>query len=66
MLVAVVAATPPTVAALLAFFATRSSHRLAVEERAATVAQSLDSLATALGRIESAGERVEAGVVELR
>ncbi|MGH9282081.1 MAG: hypothetical protein ACRD0S_04005 [Acidimicrobiales bacterium] len=66
VLVASIAATPPTVAAMLAFFSTRASDRLAARERAASVAQTLAGLASAVGRIESAVERVETGVVELR
>lgn len=66
VLVAAIAATPPTLAAMLAFFSSRSSDRVAARERSATLAQSLDSLGTAVGRIESTVERVEVGVVELR
>ena len=66
VLVAFIAATPPTLAALLAFFSTRASARVATLERTATVAQSLDNLRTAVDRIESAVDRVETGVMELR
>lgn len=66
ILVAFIAATPPTVAAMLAFFSARGSTRLAAQERAATVAESLDNLEDAVGRIESSLERVENGLMELR
>lgn len=66
MLVASIAAGPPTLAAMLAFFSTRSSDRVAARERSATLTQSLEGLGTAVGRIESSVERVEVGVVELR
>lgn len=66
MIVAVIASTPPTLAAMVAFFASRSSARLATQERAASVGQSLDTLEAAVARIESGVERVECGVVELR
>jgi len=58
VLVAFIAATPPTLAAMLAFFSTRASARVATLERTATVAQSLDNLRTAVDRIESAVDLV--------
>jgi hypothetical protein len=66
VLVAVVAAWPPTLAALLSFVVARSSDRRAAQERAAVTAQSLDHLGAAVGRVEATVERVEAGVCDLR
>ena len=66
LIVAVIAAVPPTLAALLAFFGTRHSDRFAVEERAATFALSLENLQATVGRVESTVDRVEQGVVDLR
>jgi len=64
--VAFIAATPPTLAAMLAFFSTRASARVAANERAAMVAQSLDNLGNALARVEAGVERVETAVTDLR
>jgi hypothetical protein len=66
VLVAFIAATPPTLAAMLAFFSTRASARMAAHERAAMVAQSLDNLGNALARVEAGVERVETAVTDLR
>ena len=66
VVVALIAATPPTLAATLAFFAARGQDRIAVAERAATVAQSLDHFQSAVGRVEASVGRVEDGVGELR
>jgi hypothetical protein len=66
IVVALIAATPPTLAATLAFFAARGQDRVAVAERAATVAQSLHYLRSAVGRVEASVGRVEDGVGELR
>jgi hypothetical protein len=66
LVVAAVAAWPPTLAAVLSFLAARSSDRRAVDERAALVAQSLDTLGTTVAHVDAAVERVETGVVELR
>lgn len=66
LIVAAIAAVPPTLAALLAFFGTRRSDRVAVQERAATFALSLETLQTTVGRVESTVGRVEQGVVDLR
>lgn len=66
VLVAFIAATPPTLAAMLAFFSTRASARVAANERAAMVAQSLDNLGNALARVEAGVERVETAVTDLR
>lgn len=66
VLVAFIAATPPTLAAMLAFFAGRASDRAVAQERAAIVSQSLEHLHVAVARVEAGVERVETGVVELR
>lgn len=64
--VALVAASPPTLAALLAYGAARASARQAATERAAVIDQSLDSLNAAVARVEAAVARVESGVGDLR
>jgi hypothetical protein len=51
---------------MLTFFAARSSTRLAVQERAAVVTQSLENLHAAVTRVEGTVERVEAGVADVR
>jgi hypothetical protein len=66
LLVALIAATPPTLAALLTFVAARSAMRRESESRAAVVTHSLDVLQAAVGRIERAVERVDTGVGDLR
>lgn len=66
VLVAAIAAGPPTLAAVLAFLASRSSTRQGVHERAAVVTQSLESLHAAVTRVEASVERVETGVTDLR
>jgi outer membrane murein-binding lipoprotein Lpp len=66
MLVAVVAAWPPTLAAVLSFVIARSSDRRAAQERAAVTDQRLDHLGTAIGRVEATVERVDTGVGDLR
>ncbi|MGH9267275.1 MAG: hypothetical protein ACRD0D_03775 [Acidimicrobiales bacterium] len=50
---AVIAATPPTFAALLAFVQARSASRHAARERASGVAQSLVSLGASVPRMEA-------------
>ncbi|MGH9266966.1 MAG: hypothetical protein ACRD0D_02190, partial [Acidimicrobiales bacterium] len=57
---------PPTLAALLAYFSARGAERHAARERAAGVAQSLETLRAGLGRVEATGSRIEAVVTELR
>jgi hypothetical protein len=66
IVVAIVAAWPPVLAATLTFLAARSSDRRAADERAAVTAQALDHLGTAVGRVEAVVERVEGGVGDLR
>lgn len=66
VIVAVVAAWPPTLAALLAFLAARASDRRSAAEGTAATAQSLDHLSAAVGRVEAAVEHVESGVCDLR
>lgn len=65
IVVAFIVAAPPTLFAALVFLAARTSDRIAAQEGAATVAQSLETLQATVSRVESAVERVEAGVVEL-
>lgn len=66
VLIALVAAVPPTLAALFTFAAARSSDRRLREERAAVVDQSLESLHASVGQVGDAVGRVEGVVTELR
>lgn len=66
IVVAIIAAGPPTLASLLAYVTARSSQRAANRDQAAAVAHSLDTLEDAVTRIESTLGRVEDGVIELR
>jgi phage shock protein A len=66
IVVAIVAAWPPVLAATLTFLAARAADRRASLERAALTAQSLDQLATAVGRVEAVVERVETGLGDVR
>lgn len=66
VIVALVAAVPPTLAALFTFAAARSSDRRVGQERAAVVDQSLESLHSSVDRVGQAVERVEGVVTDLR
>lgn len=73
VLVAMIAALPPALAALLAFLSAQSSDRRAALERAAVMSTSLETLAEAVqrldhkvDRLETKIDRVESGIVELR
>jgi hypothetical protein len=66
VVVALVAAVPPTLAALLTFAAARSSDRRVGRERAAVVDQSLETLHTSVGQVADAVGRVEGVVTDLR
>lgn len=68
--VAVIAALPPTLAALLTFVQARAANRAAMrraeEHDALGMAASLGRLRSAVGRVESAVDRIDDGVVDLR
>jgi hypothetical protein len=66
VVVAAVAAVPPTLAAVLTFTAARASDRRAARERAVVVDQSLDSLHSSVGQVADAVGRVEGVVTDLR
>lgn len=66
VVVALVAAVPPTLAALLTFMAARSSDRRVGKERAAVVDQSLEALHSSVGQVADAVGRVEGVVTDLR
>lgn len=66
LVTAVVAATPPTLAAILTFFAARSAARRENDARALVVTHALDTLQGSVGRIERSVERIDAGVGDLR
>lgn len=66
IVVAVIAAGPPTLAATLAFLAARDQNRVDLAERTAAVVHSLDGLRITVARVEAAVDRVETGVVDLR
>jgi hypothetical protein len=62
LVVAVVAAWPPTLAAVLSFLAARAADRRAARDQAALARQAHDALAATVARIESAVMAVDAGV----
>lgn len=66
LVIAVVAATPPTLAAVLTFLAARSATRRENDARALVVTHSLDTLQATVGRIERTVERIDNGVGDLR
>jgi hypothetical protein len=63
LIVALVAAPPPTLAAILTFIAARSATRRKSDVRALVVTHSLDTLQASVGRIENTIGRIDAGVV---
>jgi hypothetical protein len=66
VVIALVAAAPPTLAAVLTFAAARASDRREGQVRAAVVDRSLDSLHTSVGQVADAVGRVEGVVTDLR
>lgn len=66
ILVAVIAATPPTLAAVLTFLASRSAMRRDYERHAIAMSHSLNALEATVGRVEATVERIDAGVDDLR
>ena len=66
VVLAAVAAVPPTLAAVLTFTAARAADRRAAAERAATVDQSLDGLHASVAQVGDAVGRVEGVVTDLR
>lgn len=66
MVVAAVAAVPPTLAAVLTFLSARAADRRAARERAVVVDTALDSLQSSVGQVAVAVERVEEVVTDLR
>lgn len=66
VLIAVIAATPPTLAALLTFLQARAANRRAAEQEAIGVARSLGELQGSVSRIDAAVQRIDEGVVDLR
>lgn len=64
--VALIAALPPTLAALLAYAQGRSAQRAASDQRSADTAPTLEILGSAIEGVQATTERVEAGVGELR
>ncbi|MDQ1438496.1 MAG: hypothetical protein QOK43_2125 [Acidimicrobiaceae bacterium] len=66
VVIAAVAAVPPTLAAVLTFAAARASDRRAGRERAAVLDQSFGSLHASVGQVADAVGRVEGVVTDLR
>ena len=63
---ALVAAVPPTVAALLTFLQARATNRRAAEQDAVGVARILGEMGGTIERIEATVERLDDGVTDLR
>jgi hypothetical protein len=66
VLVALLAATPPTAAAVLTFLAARASDKRGSIDRAAVTAKSIDQLGGAVARVEGAVERIEGTLTDIR
>lgn len=66
VVVAVIAAAPPTLAATLAYLAARGQDRVDLAERTTAVVHSLEGLHVTVARVEASVDRVEGGVVDLR
>lgn len=64
--IALIAATPPTLAAVLTFLAARSAMRRESDAHAAVLTHSLDTLQTTVDRIERIVERIDGGIGDLR
>lgn len=66
VVVALIAATPPTLAAWFTFLQARAAARRAMAQDAAGVTRALGEMKVGLGRVEATVERIDQGVVELR
>lgn len=66
VVVAVMAAGPPTVAALLAHLQARAARREAAAERTRGVAHALDVVGADLSRLEATVARIDGGVLDVR
>jgi predicted nucleic acid-binding Zn-ribbon protein len=66
VVVALIAAVPPTVAGLLAFAQARSAKRAESAQRSAETARTLEVLGAAIETVQATAERVESGVGDLR
>ena len=66
VLVAVIASTPPTLAAVLGFVASRAAMRHETQRQTAATALSLHALQTTVNRVETTVERIDVGLDDLR
>ena len=66
IVVALIAATPPTVGVLLTYLQARLARREASVERASTTARTLEVLGGGIERLQTTTDRVEAGIADLR
>ncbi|MDQ1437489.1 MAG: hypothetical protein QOK43_1118 [Acidimicrobiaceae bacterium] len=66
VVVAAIAAVPPTLAAVLTFLQARAANRRTAQQDALGVARALGDLQGTVGRVEASVERIDQGVVELR
>ena len=66
VLVALIAAAPPTVGAVLTYLQARSARREAAEQRAAATDRTLEVLGGAIERLQQTTDRVEGAVSDLR
>lgn len=66
VLVALIAASPPTIGVLLTYLQARSVQREASRERMSATARTIEVLGGAIGRLQETTQRVESGVADLR
>jgi hypothetical protein len=66
VVVALIAATPPTVGALLTYVQARVAQREAARDRASATARTLEILGGAIERLQETTDRVETGIADLR
>jgi hypothetical protein len=66
IVVAVIAAMPPTIGVILTYLQARAARREASHERMCATTSSLSVLSTAIERLQGTADRVEAGIADLR
>lgn len=66
VVVAFIAAAPPTVGVVLTYLQARAARRVDSVERKAGVEQTVAVLGAAIGRLQTTTDRIEGGVADLR
>lgn len=66
VIVALIAAAPPTLAALVTYLQARAAQRAASEERKSATERTLEVLGAAIDRLQVATDRIDGGVADLR